>query len=154
MSEAVQNRKERRISSPEELHDYMHVTGPGLWIMLAVIIGGLAVLIFFASTMKLENLMNVSVQVTDDGPGGEPAQLVCSLTDSRKDQVKIGMKVRVDGHHARGRRRGSDGGGRAGPGRRGDERRRLRRDDRAGIHQSGLVPDRTLNDLSLCSGGC
>lgn len=97
MSEAVQNRKERRISSPEELHDYMHVTGPGLWIMLAVIIGGLAVLIFFASTMKLENLMNVSVQVTDDGPGGEPARLVCSLTDSRKDQVKIGMKVRVAG---------------------------------------------------------
>ena len=97
MSEAVQERKERRISSPEELHDYMHVTGPGLWIMLAVIIGGLAVLIFFASTMKLENLMNVSVQVTDDGPGGEPAQLVCSLTDNRKDQVKIGMKVRVAG---------------------------------------------------------
>ena len=97
MSEAVQERKERRISSPEELHDYMHVTGPGLWIMLAVIIGGLAVLIFYASTMKLENLMDVSVQVTDDGPGGEPARLTCSLTGDRKDQVKIGMKVRVAG---------------------------------------------------------
>ena len=97
MSEAVQERKERRISSPEELHDYMHVTGPWLWIMLAVIIGGLAVLIIFASTVKLENLMDVSVQVTDDGVGGEPATLICSLTDSRKDQVKIGMKVRVAG---------------------------------------------------------
>ena len=97
MSEAVQDRKERRISSPEELHDYMHVTGPGLWIMLAVIIGGLAVLIFFASTVKLENLMDVSVQVTDDGAGGEPARLVCSLTGDRKNQVKIGMKVQVAG---------------------------------------------------------
>lgn len=97
MSEAVQERKERRISSPEELHDYMHVTGPGLWIMLALIIGLMAVLIVFASTMKLENLMNVQVQVTDDGAGGEPALLACSLTGGRKDQVKIGMKVRVAG---------------------------------------------------------
>ena len=97
MSEAVQERKKRRISSPEELHDYMHVTGPGLWLMLAVIIGGLAVLIIFASTMKLENLMDVSVQVTDDGAGGEPAWLAFTLTGERKDQVKIGMKVRVAG---------------------------------------------------------
>ena len=97
MSEAVLERTERRISSPEELHDYMHVTGPGLWIMLALIIGLMAVLIVFASTMKLENLMDVSVQVTDDGAGGEPAALVFSLTGDRKDQVKIGMKVRVAG---------------------------------------------------------
>ena len=68
-----------------------------LAIMLAVIIGGLAVLIFFASTMKLENLMDVSVHVTDDGPGGEPARLTCSLTGDRKNQVEIGMKVRVAG---------------------------------------------------------
>ena len=70
MSEAVQERKERRISSPEELHDYMHVTGPGLWIMLALIIVLMAALIYFASTVKLENLMEVSADVTDDGAGG------------------------------------------------------------------------------------
>lgn len=98
MSEAVQERKERRISSPEKLHDYMHVTGPGLWIMLALIIVLMAVLIYFASTVKLENLMEVSADVTDDGAGGEPAALLCSLTGSRKDQVKVGMKVRVAGH--------------------------------------------------------
>lgn len=105
MSEAVQERKERRISSPEELHDYMHVTGPGLWIMLALIIVLMAVLIYFASTVKLENLMEVSADVTDDGAGGEPAALLCSLTGSRKDQVKVGMthilgQQRVHLHYA------------------------------------------------------
>lgn len=97
MSEAVQERKGRRISSPEELHDYMHVTGPGLWIMLTVIIGLMAALIIFASTVKLENLMDVSLEVIHDGADGEPAALFCSLTGDRKNQVQAGMKVRVAG---------------------------------------------------------
>ena len=97
MSEAVRERKEHRISSPEELHDYMHVTGPGLWVMLAVIIALLAALIILASTMKMENLMDVQMQVSAAGAAVRPPQLTCTLTDERKDQVKTGMKVRVAG---------------------------------------------------------
>ena len=97
MSEAVRGKKERRISSPEELHDYMHVTGPGLWIILAVIIALLAALIILASTVKMENLMDVQVQVSQPGEDGEPARMLCTLTGDRKNQVRIGMKVLAAG---------------------------------------------------------
>lgn len=97
MSEAVREQKERRISSPEELHDYMHVTGPGLWIMLAVIIALLTALIILASSIRMENLMDVTMQVSADGAVERPSQLTCTLTGDRKGQVKVGMKVRVAG---------------------------------------------------------
>ena len=82
MSEAVREQKERRISSPEELHDYMHVTGPGLWIMLTVIIGLMAALIITASTMKMENLMDVQPAVT---PEGIPVMEVSAIAGWIKD---------------------------------------------------------------------
>ena len=97
MSEAVRERKRRRISSPEELHDYMHVTGPGLWIMLAVIIGLLAALIILASTVTMENVMDVQMHASAEGAAARPPELTCTLTDGRKDLVKTGMKVRVAG---------------------------------------------------------
>ena len=97
MSEAVREQKEHRISSPEELHDYMHVTGPGLWIMLTVIIGLMAALIVTASSMKMENLMDVQMLVSAEGAAARPPRLTCTLTDGRKDQVRIGMKVQVAG---------------------------------------------------------
>ena len=93
----MREQKEHRISSPEELHDYMHVTGPGLWIMLTVIIGLMAALIITASSMKMENLMDVQMQLSSEGAAARPPRLTCTLTDGRKDQVRIGMKVQVAG---------------------------------------------------------
>lgn len=97
MSEAVREPRERRISSPEELHDYMHVTGPGLWIMLAVIIALMTGLIILASMTNMENLMDVQMKVSAEGAAMRPVRLECTLRGERKNLMKIGMKVRVAG---------------------------------------------------------
>ena len=51
------------ISSPEELHDYMRVTSPRLWMILAAIIVLLAGFAVYASTATMENTMPIRVQV-------------------------------------------------------------------------------------------
>ena len=96
MSEAVQEQKRQKITSPEELHDYIHVTGPGLWIVLTMIIVFLAALIVFSSTIIMENTMDVQVKAETVRTTGK-TELTCVLADSRKDLVKVGMKVRVAG---------------------------------------------------------
>ena len=96
MSEAVQEQKRQKITSPEELHDYIHVTGPGLWIVLTMIIIFLVALIVFSSTIRMENTMSVRVNAETARETGKTA-LTCVLDDSRKDLVKVGMKVRVAG---------------------------------------------------------
>ena len=98
MSEAAETGKKRRISSPEELHDYMHVTGPGLWTLLAVIIALLVGMLILASGYKLENTLEVQAEtysgrVMENGS----TPLHCTLTDERRSLVKSGMKVRVAG---------------------------------------------------------
>ena len=53
-----------RISSPESLHDYMRVTSPRLWMILAAIIALLAGFIVFASMATMENTMPLKVTVS------------------------------------------------------------------------------------------
>ena len=58
-----------RISSPEQLHDYMRVTSPKLWMILSAIIVLMVGLIVLASTATMESTMKVqraSVVFTDD----------------------------------------------------------------------------------------
>ena len=45
-----------RISSPEDLHEYMRVTSPRLWMILTAIVVLLAGFIVYASTTTLENM--------------------------------------------------------------------------------------------------
>ena len=63
MSEAGQENRRRRISSPEELRAYLHVTSPRLWITLGAIVVLLAALIVGASTIRLENTLKCQVEV-------------------------------------------------------------------------------------------
>lgn len=96
MSEAARETKGRRITSPAELHDYIHVTNPNLWILLALIILMLVGLIILASTITIENTMPVQVEVINV-LSGEVSMVSCTLSDERKTHVKIGMEVRVAG---------------------------------------------------------
>ena len=52
-----------RISSPEALHDYMRVTSPRLWMILAAIVLILGGFIVYASTAKMENTIPIRVSV-------------------------------------------------------------------------------------------
>ena len=89
-----------RISSPEQLHDYMRVTSPRLWMILIAILVLLAGFLVFASTANMENTMTLKVQVSTIQPDGktitEPATMVvCELPASEIEVVKPGMKVRL-----------------------------------------------------------
>ena len=92
-----------RISSPEELHDYIQVTGPRLWMVLTAIAVLLAGLVVYASTVTMENTMDVTVTVDNcidenEEPGDASFTIVtCMLDPAQKDLVNTGMKVRVAG---------------------------------------------------------
>ena len=89
-----------RISSPEELHDYMRVTSPRLWMLLAAIAVLLIGFLVFASTADMENTTKIRVTVENmDTSGyedeGATSYYYSSLPMSYKDVVEAGMKVRM-----------------------------------------------------------
>ena len=93
-----------RISSPEELHDYMRVTSPRLLMILGAIVALLAGFIVYASTATMENTMTITVQLSqyeweaEDTANGEKIKetgLLAFLPNTMKDQVDIGMTVRL-----------------------------------------------------------
>ncbi|MBQ5317058.1 MAG: hypothetical protein J6I96_05850 [Oscillospiraceae bacterium] len=54
-----------RISSPEQLTDYLRVTDPGIWVLLAAIVCLLAALIAWGTVGKLETVNDGKAVVTD-----------------------------------------------------------------------------------------
>ena len=92
------------ISSPEELHDYMRVTSPKLWMLLSIVIALLAGFVVYASTATMENAMPVPVQVENyhfnDPNTGEDyygKAIYAELDISYMETLKPGMKVRLAG---------------------------------------------------------
>lgn len=90
-----------RISSTEELRDYMRVTSPKLWMLLSVIIVLLAGLIVFSCVVTMENTIKVKADVSKfDSPNQtfEPTNYIeMQIPESAADTVKMGMRVRVEG---------------------------------------------------------
>ena len=95
-----------RISSPEDLHEYMRVTSPRLWMILIAILVLLAGFIIFASTATMENTMAIQVHAENfpsyvkneqgeyvEGP--LETMLSAMLPISSKDVVDNGMVVRI-----------------------------------------------------------
>lgn len=55
-----------RISSPEEIDNYIRVTRPSLWLALGVIILLLAALILWSVTARIESTMVVDGQIVTE----------------------------------------------------------------------------------------
>ena len=75
-----------RISSPEQLTDYLCVTNPGIWVILAAVILLLAALFAWATIGTLETSAPVKVIVVD-----HMAQVVPTGTETVAD----GMPLRI-----------------------------------------------------------
>ena len=91
-----------RISSPEELHDYMRVTSPRLWMILAAIVVLLTGFIVYASTANMENTVNIRVTIEnyesepdETDPDGERYTLSGTFPITMKDVLQTGMVVRI-----------------------------------------------------------
>ena len=85
-----------RISSPEQLQDYMRVTSPGIWLLLAAVIVLLAGLVISSALATLESSVEARAVVAEAG-----GSLEISLPTARKDLVKPDMTVRVAGQEGR-----------------------------------------------------
>ena len=79
-----------RVSSPEQLHDYMRVTNPAIWMVLGAVIALLAGLLALSSVRTLETTMDVRARV------GDGSALVV-LPAAQAKEVKAGMPLRIAG---------------------------------------------------------
>lgn len=77
-----------RISSPEQLTDYLKVTNPGIWMLLAAVILLLGGLFAWSMVGNLETVAD-GVAVVEDG------QAVIMVTDTSKGEITSGMTVRI-----------------------------------------------------------
>lgn len=91
-----------RISSPEEMHDYMRVTSPRLWMLLTAIVVLLVGFIVYASSTTLENTLPLKVTIeklADTDEAGNETGVIsfvsAELPVSEKDLVNTGMEVRI-----------------------------------------------------------
>ena len=85
-----------RISSPEQLQDYMRVTTPGVWMVLA------AVILLLAGIILSSALVNVESKITEQGTVTEDSSMLdIMLPLSQKSLVAPGMLVRVADREAK-----------------------------------------------------
>ena len=77
-----------RINSPEQLNDYLKVTNPGIWVILAAVITLLIGVIAWASLGKLETTVSAMADVSD-GTANVWA------TENPPVPIAAGMTVRI-----------------------------------------------------------
>lgn len=77
-----------RVSSPEQLNDYIKVSNPGIWLSLAAIVVLLVGVCVWAVFGRLESTLQVAA-VKSDG------RIVCFVKEDDIDKVNNGMTVRI-----------------------------------------------------------
>ena len=66
MEESLFRKKSmERISSPEQLNDYLHVTSPAVWIIMAAIVLLLAGMLIWGSMASIDSFASGTAQVKD-----------------------------------------------------------------------------------------
>ena len=66
MDESIYRKKSlERISSPESLSDYLHVTSPAVWLILGAVILLLAGMLIWSSVASIDSVVTGTAQVED-----------------------------------------------------------------------------------------
>lgn len=79
-----------RISSPEQLHDYLRVTNPRMWMILSAITALLVGFIIYASTVTMENTIDIRLLA-------ESGYISADVSFSQPDIIEVQMPVRFAG---------------------------------------------------------
>ena len=83
-----------RVSSPEQLNDYIRVSNPSLWMTIAAIIVLLAGACVWGVFGRLETKVRVAAKVEEDA-------VVCYVKESEIERIAVGMIVEIgDGSFA------------------------------------------------------
>ena len=83
-----------RITSPEQLQDYMKVAGPSVWMVLAAVIAILAGLLISASLATVESSLPVEAEV-------EKNVVSVTLPAAQKENIEPGMALRLGGQEVK-----------------------------------------------------
>ena len=95
-SQLFRKKTVERISSPEQLQDYMRVTNPGIWMVLAAVIVLLAGLLTASALVRVETTVAARGEVAKAG-----SAVAMELPLSQRDAVREGMAVRLAGEKGR-----------------------------------------------------
>lgn len=77
-----------RISSPEQLNDYIRVTNPGVWMILCAVIILLLGVCVWSVFGRLDTTLTV-------GAITENYQTLCYVTEADAEALEVGMHVRI-----------------------------------------------------------
>ncbi len=91
----------QRVSTPDQLTDYLHVTNPGVWIVLVTVIVLLCGLFAWAAIGDLESTAEVNIHVND-----QMAEVY--VVGSKAIEIKKDMVVRVEDREFRVQQVGRD----------------------------------------------
>lgn len=80
-----------RISSPEQLTDYLRVTNPGIWIFLAAVVVLLAGVFIWSAVGTLETTVQAKVIAQDR---------LAQVAPAGAEPLTVGMSLRVAGQEA------------------------------------------------------
>lgn len=80
-----------RVSSPEQLNDYIRVSNPGVWMILAAVI----VLLIGVCVWGIFGRLETKIAAAGTAENGV---FVCYVTEENAAKIKAGMTVNVDGN--------------------------------------------------------
>ncbi|MBE5998630.1 MAG: hypothetical protein IKD92_08610 [Lachnospiraceae bacterium] len=87
-----------RISSPEQLEDYMRVTSPAIWMVLAAVIALLGGLLVCSSVGRVETTMPVQATASGGTVTVEiPVETEQTDGEQKEAPVRPGMVIRISG---------------------------------------------------------
>jgi len=79
----------KQITSPDQLHDFLHVTSAGVWIVLAAIILLLVASLIWASRTTIDSYTDATAKVTDKS-------MIAYIDDPKlQDKIQSGMTIVV-----------------------------------------------------------
>ena len=83
------NGKGRQITSPDQLHDYLHVTSASVWIVLVAVILLLIVSLIWSANTTIDSYTDATAKVTGKS-------MVVTIDDpAMQNRIKSGMTILV-----------------------------------------------------------
>ena len=90
-----------RIKSPDDMRDYLHISSPRLWMVLAAILAFLIGFVVYASSTRIENTVSGQAEAYTFSELEEPVTvIVMALPIEMKDVVAVGMEFRIGAQKA------------------------------------------------------
>ena len=87
-----------RIKSPDDMHEYLHISSPRLWMVLSIILAFLIGFIVYAGIARIENVVSGQAEVYTFSDLEKP---ICTITmqlpTGMDDMIEVGMEFRIEG---------------------------------------------------------